>query len=91
MLWLLFIINSASFTLLFILNSIKEIFNLNIKSNKILNYILIVIIFIVPNFLFKNKFFESYNYMWIPFSVLAFIVLLSLITAIKLKRQIKLN
>ena len=84
MLWILFIINTCSMSLLFIFNTTKETFNLNDKKSKIINIIILLISFIIPNFIFsKNNYNESYSYIWIPFSILIIIFLLVLISQIK--------
>ena len=84
MLWILFIINTCTMSLLFIFNTTKETFNLTNKKSNIINFILIIITFIIQVFIFfKNNYNESYNYIWIPFSILFIIFMIVLIAQIK--------
>lgn len=78
MFWLLCGINGASVTLLFIFNSIKDIFNFSKKTNTILNFVSILILFLIPTIFYKNNnYLESFDYISFP-SVVA-IVLISII------------
>lgn len=84
MLWLFYIINASSFMLLFITKSIKETFNLNNKKSNIINIILLIISFCIPNYIFlNNNYNESYNYIWIPFTFLGIMLLIIIISLIK--------
>ncbi len=84
MLWILFIINTSNMSLLFIFNTIKETFNLNKKKSNIINILIIIFSFIISNFvLFNNNYSETYNYIWIPFSILFIIFILIIYSQIK--------
>lgn len=84
MLWILFIINASSMSLLFIFNTINDTFNLTKKKNNIIKFIIMSICFTIPNFIFtNNNYNESYNYIWIPFIVLLLIFLIVIYSLIK--------
>ncbi|MBQ6285137.1 MAG: GerAB/ArcD/ProY family transporter [Bacilli bacterium] len=62
--WFLFIINTANMMLTYIFSAVKETFN---NKNTIINLIIIVTSFVIPNFIFaNNNFNESYDYIYIP-------------------------
>ena len=84
MLWLLFIINTSSMSLLFITNTFKNTFKTNKKITKIFSIIVITVSFIIENFIFSNNNYnESYKYIWIPFITLLVILLIIIISLIK--------
>ena len=78
--WFLFIINTSNIILVFIFNQIKELFNTN---KNIINIFIMLIAFIIPNFIFlNNNFNEFYSYIYIPiisFSINLFIIIIYLI------------
>ena len=81
--WFLFIINSSSIILYYIFTSLKETFNL--KNTKI-NYLIMIICFIIPNFIFSNN---NYNeipkYILIPSSILLLTFIIALLNLILFK------
>ena len=84
MLWVLYIINASSTMLSFVFSSLKETFNLNNKKSKIINVIILLISFAIPNFMFlTNNYNESYEYIWLPFSFLVFMFIIIIISLIK--------
>ena len=84
MLWILYIINASSSMMLFIQSSLQETFHLSNKISKIANIILMIISFIIPNFIFlNNNYNESYEYIWFPFSFLSFMFIVIIISLIK--------
>ena len=86
MLWILYIINASSIMLLFIFNSIKDTFSLKNTKNKLTNFILLFLSFIIPNLLFNNNgYTESYEYVWFPFAILVLMLLIIIIMLIKNK------
>ncbi len=90
--WLLCSINASNIILLFIFNSINKSFNFKDKTKGILKYISLIIIFIIPTFLYQNNnYLESFDYIVIPFLIAATLILISFITFIILiiKKYIK--
>ena len=84
MLWILYIINASASMMLFIHSSIKDTFNLNDKKSKNINFIIMIICFIIPNFVFlNNNYNESYEYIWFPFSFLLLMLSIIIISLIK--------
>ena len=80
--WFLFIINTSNIILVFIFNSTKELFCL--KNNTIINIIIMLIAFIVPNIIFSNNNFnEFYDYIYIPIIILLIIFFVIIISLIK--------
>ena len=70
-LWIFYVINSSSLIILSLFNQIKDTFNLTNKKTIIINSILIVISFILPNIIFNNSnYIETFNYIYIPLIVL---------------------
>jgi len=90
MLWILFIINTSSMSLLFIFNTFKNTFNTNKKITKLFNYLVIIISFSIQNFIFsKNNYNESYHYIWIPFTILSIILIIIIYSLLKDRLQNK--
>ena len=86
LLWILYIIISSSTYTLFISNTIKDTFNLTYKKSKIINILIIIISFSIPNFIFlKNNYNESYEYIYLPLIVLIILFLIQIIITIKNK------
>lgn len=84
MLWVLYIINAASTMLSFVFSSLKETFNLDNKKSKLINIIILIISFAIPNFIFlSNNYNELYEYVWLPFSFLVFLFIVIIISLIK--------
>ncbi len=84
MLWILYIINASSTMLSFVFSSLKDTFKLSIKKSKIINILILLISFAIPNFIFfNNNYNESYEYIWLPFSLLVFMFIVIIITLIK--------
>lgn len=84
--WLLCSINSSGIILLFIFTSIKETFNFNKTTNKILQLIVMIILFLIPTLFYKNNnFFESFDYIPFPCVIAGIILLIIFITFIILK------
>ena len=86
--WIFYIINACSMFLLFMFNTIKDTFKLNNKKSNIINIILFIISFSIPNFIFlKNNYNESYEYIYLPL-IIEFIVLLIVILSL-IKNRLK--
>ena len=89
--WFLFIINISNIMLTYIFSSIKETFNIS-KNTNIINIIIMIICFMVPNFIFSNNNFnESYKYIYIPLiftGITLFIIVISLIK-LGIKKELK--
>ena len=83
MLWLLFIINSCNINLYFIINLLKETFNLNRINTIIISIIIILIFFILSIFILNDEFIESYDYIIIPTIISTSLIIIQLITNIK--------
>ncbi|MDD6272377.1 MAG: GerAB/ArcD/ProY family transporter [bacterium] len=79
--WLLSGINAASVALLFIFNCIKKTFNFKYKTNKVLNYIVILILFLIPTIFYKNNnYLESFDYISFPSVIAGILILLIFLT-----------
>ena len=82
--WVYYIINSCSMFLLFIFNTIKDYFKLNNKKSKIINIIITIISFSIPNFIFlRNNYNESYEYIYLPLIIECIVLLIIIISLIK--------
>ena len=79
--WFLFIINTSNIMLIYIFNSIKDVFK---TKNNIINILIMIIIFIISNFiLLNNNFNEFYDYIFIPIIPLTTTFLIIVISLIK--------
>ena len=84
MLWLLYIINASSITLLSLFSQIKDTFNINKKKLTIVSIILIIISFLLPNILLSiTNYKENFSYIFIPLSVLLIIFIIIFVTSKK--------
>ena len=92
MLWVIYIINATSISLLCTFNTLKDTFNLKNKSFKYMKYILFVIAFLIPTIFFMdNTFIDSLNYVWIPASLTVMMLLIVTISLIFITIKNKLN
>lgn len=81
--WFLFIINTLNIMLVYIFSGIKEQFNLK-KDNSIIKIIIMLLLFIIPNFIISNNNFnEFYDYIYIPIIFLLITLFIIIITLIK--------
>jgi len=81
--WFLFIINTSNIMLTYIFDAIKETFNIKKRTN-IINLLVMIIIFIIPNFIFSNNNFnEFYDYIYIPIIFLVITLFIIILTLIK--------
>ena len=82
--WVYFILNSGSMFLLFIFNNIKDVFKLNKKKSFIVNIIIMILVFSIPNFIFlKNNYNETYEYIYLPLAIECLVLLIIIISLIK--------
>ena len=92
LLWVIYIINATSISLLCTFNTLKDTFNLKNKSFKYMKYILFVIAFLIPTIFFMdNTFIDSLNYVWIPASLTVMMLLIVTISLIFITIKNKLN
>ena len=84
--WFLFIINMANIMLLYIFNSINELFNFNDKTNLIIRLSIMLFVFIISNIIFVNNLNESFKYIYIPIIPLGISLLIILSILFKKKR-----
>ena len=81
--WFLFIINTSNIMLVYIFDSTKNLFNIK-KNTQIINIIIMIIMFSIPNFIFSNNNFnEFYDYIYIPIIALFITLLIIIISLIK--------
>ena len=84
--WVYYILNASSMFLYFSFSTIKESFNLNNKKSKIINILMLILCFSIPNFIFlKNNYNESYDYIIIPIFIEGLMLLIVTFTLIKNK------
>ena len=84
--WFLFTINLSNLMLIYIFTACKESFNLNKKKSNIINLIIIITLFSIPNFIFSNNNFnESFTYIYIPMIFLGITLFIIIISLIKYK------
>lgn len=92
MLWVIYIINATSISLLCTFNTLKDTFNFKSKSLKYMKGILFTIAFLVPTvFFMNNTFVESLNFVWIPACLTILLLLIVTLSLILIKIKNKLH
>ncbi len=87
--WILFIIISASIVLLNLINAFNETFNIKEKYKKYLYILLYLLVLIVPNIIFeKNTIIENLKYIYIPLSANGILFIIQIISLMLNKKNV---